>query len=83
MASKACAKLTTWLNLGNVIKMAAILCEIRNMATKAYAKLDTWRPRPVQNKKHGRYYIDVIIMAALILILRYMRDKSYIYYIYI
>ena len=49
MASKACAKLTTLLNLHNVIKMAAILCKIRNMATKARAKLETWRPRPVRN----------------------------------
>ena len=41
MASKGCAKLKIWLHFSDVNKMAAILCKITNMATKARAKLET------------------------------------------
>ena len=46
--------------------MAAILYEITNMTTKARAKLETWRLRPVRNYNHSRHYNDVISMASII-----------------
>ena len=48
--------------------MAAICCEITNMGTKARAKLETWRPRPVRNKKHGDQGLCEIRNMAAILV---------------
>ena len=71
MAYKVCAKLKSWLHFSDVIKMAAILCKITSMTTKARAKLETWQPRLVRNYIHVCHFNNVINMAIIISILTY------------